>query len=256
MRTWESLGEEAVRPATVALRALEKARAGLAQGLGQRRENLKLFISHAKIDGLSLAESLNHAIRRISGLEKFYDAQHIESGSNWKKELQKGVESSVMVAVRTDRYEERSCCVQEVAWADSAGAPIVVVEARSELYHPPSGLGLEGCPWVRIPDGSLTRILYCALRENLRLLLIRRGVHALGPEIAKASVVLPRVPTWDSLDGALARLPVEPIGPTYIVYPDPMLPRTTCEAIDRFVGSRNQNARVRNYSSLTAGGDS
>jgi TIR domain len=255
MRTWESLGEPAARPANVALRALEKARAGLTQGLGQARRNLRLFISHAKIDGLSLAESLTHAIKEVRGLDKFYDAQDIEDGDDWTKALQEGAESSVMIALRTDQYDERAFCVQEVAWADSAGAPIVVVEARSELFHPPSGLGLEGCPWVRIPDGSLTRILYCALRENLRVLLIRRGVLALGPKISKASVVLPRVPTWNSLDGALGRLPASVKGATYVVYPDPKLPLTTCEALDRFAEKRKKKVRVLNYLSLVAGAD-
>jgi len=255
MRTWESLGEPAARPATVALRALEKAREALTQGLGQPGQRLQLFISHAKIDGLAVAESLTHAVKKVSGLEKFYDAHDIEIGSNWKKELRKAAESSVMIALRTDQYETRPWCVQEVAWADSAGAPIVVVEARSELFYPPSGLGLEGCPWVRIPDGSLTRILYCALRENLRLLLVRRGVRALGKKISDASVVLPRVPTWDSLDGALGRLPAAAEDAAYVVYPDPKLPRTTCEALDRFVGARNPKARVVNYSSLVAGAE-
>jgi hypothetical protein len=255
MRTWESLGEPAARPATVALRALEKARAGLTRGMGQPRQRLRLFMSHAKIDGLALAESLTRAVKGITGLEQFYDAQDIEMGSNWRTELKGGVDSSVLVALRTDQYDKRFWCIQEVEWAESSGTPIIVVEARSELFHSPSDLHLEGCPWVRIPDGSLTRILYCALRENLRLLLIRRGILALGATISKVSIALPRIPTWTSLDGALGRLPARHRGTAYIVYPDPKGPKTTCEALDRFVAARKRNVQVVNYSSLVSGAE-
>ena len=144
-----------------------------------------LFISHAKHDGLSLAQALTRAVRNIPQLDSFYDARDIEAGSNWQSELQRAVETSVLIAVRTDEYDERPWCVQEVAWAEQAGVPIVVVEARSSLFCPPSVLPLAGAPWIRIPDGSLTRILYCALRENLRLLVLQRGVHQLARSCLK-----------------------------------------------------------------------
>ena len=200
MRTWESLGEMAARPATVAIRALELAREGLTQGLGRSSGNLQLFISHAKLDGLSLAGSLNHAITAISGLKKFYDAVDIES----VRQLEEGIAKRGGV-VGHDRGPDRPIRRSGVVCPGSRLGP-APLSARPSLsssvirtFHPPSGLGLEGCPWVRIPDGSLTRILYFVLRENLRLLLIQRGVHALGPEIADASIVLPRRLTWDSL---------------------------------------------------------
>ncbi len=55
IKTWESIGEEAARPPVVALSCLEIARQLVCHGLGKSRQPLKLFISHAKNDGLSLA---------------------------------------------------------------------------------------------------------------------------------------------------------------------------------------------------------
>lgn len=250
--SWEQLGEKAARPAAAALVALEKARRLLCRGLKRPEQKLRLFISHTKHDGLSLAHALTRAVQNIPQLDSFYDARDIEPGSNWQSELQRGVETSVMIAVRTDGYDERPWCAQEVAWAERAGVPIVVVEARSNLFHPPSVLPLAGAPWIRIPDGSLTRILYCALRENLRLLVVQRGVRQLGAQVFKACAVLPRVPTFQSLDGALERLSKSRAKANFVVYPDPRLPPDASEAVEDFAASRSRNTRVLTYSSLLA----
>jgi hypothetical protein len=250
--SWEQLGERAARPAAVSLLALEKSRTLLCRGLKRPDRKLRLFISHAKHDGLSLAQALTRAVQSIPALESFYDARDIEPGSNWQSELQEGVETSVMIAVRTDEYDERPWCVQEVAWAERAGAPITVVDARSNLFCPPSVLPLAGAPWVRIPDGSLTRILYCALRENLRLLVVQRGVFQLGARFSKAIAVLPRAPTLDSLDGALGRLSKSKAKARFVVYPDPKLPPNVNEAVEGFAASRSKKTRVLNYTSLLA----
>jgi hypothetical protein len=252
-QTWESLGEQAVRPALVALSALGMARELLIRGLGLEPRLLKLFISHAKIDGISLARALTRAAENVPALESFYDATDIPPGANWKKALQRAAESSVLIALRTDLYEGRPWCVREVAWADAAGAPIIVVEARADLFHSPSGLGVESCPWVRIPDGSLTRILYSAVRENLRPLLLRRGVKELvGAKWASSVQVLPRAPSWRSLDKALQQLSGAEDDPCFVVYPEPMLPATIQEALSRFLEVRRSGTRVLTYPEFVA----
>jgi TIR domain len=250
--SWEQLGERAARPAAVALIALEKARELLCRGMRKPRQKLSLFISHAKHDGLSLAQTLSRAVRNMPSLDDFYDARDIMPGNNWQAELQQAVESSVFIAVRTDGYDERPWCVQEVEWAEIAGVPIIVVEARSSLFHHPSRSRLEDAPWVRIPDGSLTRILYSALRENLKLLVVQRGVRQLGAKIYRASVVLPRAPTLGSLDRALKRIAKSNTKDSFIVYPDPKLQPEMDEAVGNFVAARSKNTQVLNYTDLLA----
>lgn len=246
--TWESLGEDAARPCSACLNVLVRIRDLLESGTkGGVIRKLQLFVSHAKNDGFALANSLVHSIENIPGIEKFYDAIDIQNGTNWRRELQKGVENSVLIVIRTDEYDDREWCVKEVTVADSAGVPIIVVEGRAELFHPPTLMSLECSPWVRIPDGSLTRVVYCALRENLRQLIIRRGIVELGPEVHEATTVLPRLPTWDSLDGAVDRLSKNNRSQKFIVYPDPPLPPNTIEAVNRFAQSRDPSIRVSNY---------
>jgi hypothetical protein len=94
------LGERAVRPAMLALRVLHECRMLLASALSLpvhpdcSPEFLRLFISHAKIDGLPLAHALKHQIEALKWLKDFYDADDLPAGSSWKKELEKG--SSVL----------------------------------------------------------------------------------------------------------------------------------------------------------------
>lgn len=249
--SWEQFGERAARPAVASLLGLENARKLLWHGLNQPERKLQLFISHAKKDGLDLAHALQSSVKGIPYLDSFYDAVSISAGSNWKNELKKGVEGSVMIVVRTDEYDQRPACIEEVTWAERAGVPFVVVDARASLFMPPSPLPLGTAPWVRIPDGSLTRILYCALRENLGALLVRRGLHQLKPGVVKAIEFLSRAPTWDSLDGALERLAAKKTKQRFIVYPDPKLPPSSDLAVAGFVG-RNGQTRVLNYSVIMA----
>ena len=185
-----TLDEYALRPAYAAANALALA----WQILGPNDEKLSLFISHAKLDGLPLANSFRHQLEKFHGLEHFYDAQHIPPGSNWKRVLRTGVERSVVVALRTNVYEERFWCVQEMDWAEDFGCPIVVVEARTHLVLAREFLPIAGSPCVHVPDGNLIRILQSALREALRVRLFVRQVQALEAIGAIAAGSTLRVP--------------------------------------------------------------
>lgn len=169
------LDEYALRPGFAATNALALA----WRVLGVEDERLSLFISHAKLDGLPLARSFRHQLENLHGLEHFYDAQHIPPGSNWKRVLRNGVERSVVVALRTNVYEERFWCVQEMDWAEDFGCPIVIVEARTQLVRAREFLPIGGSPCVQVPDGNLVRILQSALREAMRVRLFVRQIHAL-----------------------------------------------------------------------------
>jgi hypothetical protein len=82
-----ALGEKAIRPAMLALRVLHESRLLLAEALplttppGCPQGFLRLFISHAKIDGLTLAQALRHQIKTIGWLQSFYDAEDLPAGA-------------------------------------------------------------------------------------------------------------------------------------------------------------------------------
>jgi hypothetical protein len=185
-----TLGESAIRPVYAAANALACA----WRLLGAPADKLKLFISHAKLDGLPLAQSCIFHFGQLHGLEQFYDAKDIPPGSNWRRVLRDGVESSAVVALRTNIYEERAWCVQELDWAEDFGCPLVVVEARTHLVRSREFLPVGGSPCIHVPDGNLVRILQAAMREALRVRLFARQVSALEELDALKAAESLRVP--------------------------------------------------------------
>ena len=82
------LGERAIRPAMLALRLLHECRILLATTLPTETANgghLRLFISHAKMDGLPLAHALRHQINALGWLRGFYDVDDLPAGCDWQR---------------------------------------------------------------------------------------------------------------------------------------------------------------------------
>jgi hypothetical protein len=243
-----SLGEFAIRPAMLALRILHECRVLLATALpttnGHRPGYLRLFISHAKMDGLPLAHALKHHIESAGWLEGFYDVDDLPAGRNWQRELERGVGSSLIIMLRTEAYDGRHWCRQEVLWADEYATPAVLVDARTNLNHPGNILPFERVPTVRIPDGNLLRILFLALREGLRFLHFARRVEEMKrsgtvPDPAELRV-FSFPPSMSALLRACRSLTDSAVlatTPRWILYPDPPLRSGLYEAAQTLVQS-------------------
>ena len=228
----DQLAERALRPVFVALRALHEARKLITVALPGGGPNfLTLFISHAKLDGLPLAQSLKHVIRTMPWLRSFYDARDLSGVADWQTALETAAKSSLLIILRTDNYEQRPWCQKESLWAEEAAAPTVLVEARPGLAYPAGELPLERMPSVRIPDGNLYRILHAALRENLRYLLFQRRVAQMkssGCIPAKREVIALSYPP--SMSALLRVCQTLTSKNALIIYPDPPLRRGVHEA--------------------------
>jgi hypothetical protein len=259
------LGERAIRPATLALRALHECRLLLASALplgpvpGHPPGFLRLFISHAKIDGLPLAHALRHQIETLPWLEDFYDADDLPAGRNWQRELEQGVGASLIIMLRTDVYDSRYWCQQEVLWADEYATPAVLVDARTTLHYPAGVLPFDRVPTVRIPDGNLVRILFLALREGLRLLHFMRRVEEMKQRGDLPSPVELRVfsgpPSMPALLRACRVLSAskEPATtPRMILYPDPTLRAGVYEAALALVAAYAPGTRLVTPNTLAA----
>ena len=226
---WYTLGEEAERADKLALRVLNSMVRLLATAVFRTPEwKLRVFLSHAKVDGLYLAQSVRHFIETQPWLEKFYDAEDIEPGLSWEDQLRHGVGSSIVLVLRTDAYDRRFWCRTEVRWAEHFGVPAVVVDARSGLAFPASDLPFEGSQMVRVPDGNLPRIMFAVLRTALQSMLFQRSVRqlrteALLPEGNETVRLLPVVPGISAIVRACDDLSDAPNEPRFVVYPDPPL---------------------------------
>jgi TIR domain len=258
-----TLGEQAIRPAMFALRLLHECRVRLADALnpflGFDAAHLKLFISHAKMDGLPLAQALRHQIAALSWLPKFYDADDLPPGCDWQAELEKNVGASLIVMLRTEEYDNRYWCQLEVLWADEYATPAVLVDARTNLSHPAGVLPLDRVPSVRIPDGNLVRILFLALREGLRFLYFMRRVEEMKRSGALPNPVELRVFTFQPSMAALLRAcralassTASTTVPRVILYPDPPFRAGTYEAAQALVESYGAGARLVTPNTLAA----
>lgn len=251
----DQLAERALRPAFVSLRVLHEARKLLADALGGTRDAkfLTLFISHAKMDGLPLAQSLKHLISTLPWLESFYDARDLAGSTDWELALEEAARSSLLIILRTDSYEQRWWCQKETLWAEETAAPTVLVEARPGLVYPASELPLERMPSVRIPDGNLYRILHAALRENLRYLLFQRRVQEMtisGAIPSSTKVVAFSYPP--SMSALLRACQDIKSAKAIIIYPDPPLRRGLYEASLALVKAAAPKAKLVTPASLAA----
>jgi hypothetical protein len=244
------LGERAIRPATLALRVVHESRLVLAGALqltsppGYQPGNLRLFISHAKLDGLPLAHALRHQIQQLGWLRSFYDADDLPSGCDWQLELERGVGFSLIIMLRTEAYEHRHWCQREVLWAEEYATPAVLVDARVGLHHPAAFLPFDRVPSVRIPDGNLVRILFLALREGLRFLLFMRRVKQMELNGMLPSPVELRIFSYPPGMSALLRAcqslaasSKPATTPRMILYPDPPLRAGLYEAARALVAT-------------------
>ncbi len=253
----EQLGEYALRPAYAALWALARSLRLLTAGRpNQPIRKPCFFISHTKLDALPLAQSLLHIIGEFRWLDAFYDALNIEPGDDFESVLQHGVRDSLLLVLRTDIYDHRPWCQQEVRWAEQHDCPVLLVEARAQLLCRPSSLGFTGVPAVRIPDGNLVRVLGEALREWVRISVLRRRFQALAairPAITKEAALICRPPTNTALFGAVDRLKAAGAGEKAIlVHSEPALERVEAEAAQRLWRSEFPEGSVLRWESFVA----
>ena len=196
---FSKLGEERMRPHTLALLALHRARLILGRRPGEDNA-LQLFISHAKADGIFLADALRNFIAQVPELRGWYDADDLHSGRRWRKELEGAASRSVLIAVRTEGYIASRFCRDEFEWALANGVPIVVVDALRSASVPAAPLPFASMPNVRIGDGNVHRILRAALREHLRILLVETSLAESAAMLPAAKWrVWPRLPSWAAL---------------------------------------------------------
>lgn len=242
-----ALGEQAVRAAYFGLILLNESGRMVARHLDTRSAcRQQLFISHAKKDGLPLALAILKQLDELPRLAKFYDARSLQLTDDWRRDLEQGIASSVVIVIRTGEYDNRPYCVAELRWADQYGCPVVVVDASNRLSRPRTDLPLSDAVTVVMRDGNSLRVIYAALREGLRSILLCRQVtemkqvtEAQQADLLKSPVaVLHRMPTIASVRQACLQLAADPVnaqsekrGVPTIVYPGPVMADERAESL-------------------------
>ncbi|MCK0143011.1 toll/interleukin-1 receptor domain-containing protein [Aliiroseovarius sp. F20344] len=250
----ESLGEQAVRPVIASLIAIHLALQIVSSG-AKMGGKIIFFVSHAKLDGQPFADALSRLIMELPGFAKFYDAQDIPIGSNWREVLEEGVRDSIMIVLRSTNYELRPWCRQEILWAEEYSTPYIVVDLRHSLIEPSSQFNFDRAPTIRVPDGNLYRVVFIALREGLKARMHSRLVEDLFRQniLSRSHTkILPRLPTMLSIKVACAD--TEQGTQTTIVYPDPQLHKAERLAANAFATSYSGELRLTTPETLMVGG--
>ena len=212
----------------------------------------RFFFSHAKRDGVPLARGTQMWMKRLPGFRDFYDTDDLDLAGDWRGELSKAVADSILVVFRTEIFDQRYWCRQEVLWADEHHRPFICVDARWHLQQESSLIGFDSSPAVRVPDGSILRILMAALREACRVALFQRRV-ALATGSNHAGIkAIPRAPSLVNLASARRELDravaADPSGQEivqYIVYPNPAVPEEVRRSLESLIEVRSDKRQLR-----------
>ncbi len=117
---------------------------------------LDVFLSHAKRDGMPIAEKLRDGVRDFGQLVAWYDANDLPFGGDWEQPMQRAAErrTAALVATVTDAYPTRSWCRREATLARTPrpvkGAPHPDDEIpQIGAVQPVVAVHQPGSAWVR-----------------------------------------------------------------------------------------------------------
>jgi hypothetical protein len=112
---------------------------------------LNVFLSHAKQDGMQVAEAIRDGVRSFSQLVAWYDANDLPIGSAWRSPMEQAARNNTaaMVAVVTDAYPTRPWCRREAKLARTPVRAKLSDECRVWKVQPVVCVHQPGSAWVR-----------------------------------------------------------------------------------------------------------
>jgi TIR domain len=201
----------------------------LCRLLDTQGRRVRVFISHAKHDGLEITRAIRDFLHSDAGVEDFFDAHDLLPGDLYGEVLRDAAAEYVLLAIRTDSYSSRDWCRTEALVAKRARSPVVVVDAL-EGVEPRAFPYLGNAPCVRWRAGdsrlALEELLGILLCETLRFRYFPMRVADLSSlyEMDPELLALPIAP---ELLTALGLREIEGTA----VYPDPPLSTEELELV-------------------------
>ncbi len=184
---------------------------------------MRLFISHAKLDGEQTAIRLRDYIHENLALDTFFDAIDIAAGFSFEDEINAGIDTASFVIVHTDAYASRVWCQHEVIRAKRHLRPVVVVHAieEGEARSFPYIGNVPTIRWRAEEPLRVEAVIGLVLREVLRSEYFQRHFEDLKklfgvPDTVRALPRAPELLTCLALRAESGKVP-------YFVYPDPPL---------------------------------
>lgn len=193
---------------------------------GRSHAPVQLFLSHAKRDGVPIANALKDHLCHHSPMGAFFDARDIAPGHPFADEIAGAIGESALIAIQTDHYSSREWCQREVMVAKRKKKPVLVinaVEKEEKRLFPYLG----NVPAIRWRGGdeqqeSCLRIVDAMLMETLRITYFRLIAQVLDQRQHKRAKY--RIFGSPPELAMLLHLPKPRANSsTIIIYPDPPL---------------------------------
>ena len=223
-RLTNELGRLLTRRPTIA--SVEGEESGVASP-----PKMRLFLSHAKLDGEKVAKALRDYIHENLALDTFFDAIDIAAGFRFADEIDTGIDTAAFALVHTDAYASRIWCQHEVIRAKRHGRPLVVVHAieEGEARSFPYIGNVPTIRWRPNDPARLEAIVGLILREVLRTEYFGQHFEDLRalfqvPDDVRA---LPRAP--ELLTALALRQEADQV--PFFVYPDPPLAKQELDLV-------------------------
>ncbi len=199
--------------------AVVVGRALLRRHAGGAAAKPKVFLSHTKADGATLARQLAAHFKNQTRIEAWFDVTDVERGAELTSQLEAAAGQGVLVVIRTDHYSESPWCGLELLAAKRIRIPIVTVLATAD-GEPTTSAYSGNHRTLTWSEGREWDVVARCVQEWLRA--HHFVAHATG---ALASAGLPAdartIPRRPELFD-LTTTPGAP-GRNLIVYPDPPL---------------------------------
>lgn len=130
-----------------------------------------LFLSYCRKDGSDICKKFKNALSATPGFQEFMDIKDIEFGIPIQNEIERYLNSSILICFSTDKYSERFWGTEELLLAKQNNLPIIVVDCLSSIEqrrNPNSG----NVPVVRENSSDFEKFVHetvlLAVKEKLR----------------------------------------------------------------------------------------
>ncbi|BDI29086.1 hypothetical protein CCAX7_11370 [Capsulimonas corticalis] len=188
---------------------------------------VRIFLSHAKIDGRDEALLMRQCLDKIPSVP-FFDEVDIGPGYDIASEIIERIKDATVIVFLTDMYSDRPWCQKEILAAKKFQRPIVIVDdLQGKVFRSFPYLG--NVPTIRKSKGDEAEILSLALDEALRHMVLNHNMAQTiqnNPQL-KHSNFLMRAPEASD-GGAFAKMApaleeTTSADPVTIFYPGPPL---------------------------------
>lgn len=193
------------------------------QDSGNQPPPVKLFLSHAHLDGQTLAEKLRLHVLTKTKLKTFLDTKDIGYGENIRDEIERFLTgNTAVIAFQTDEYATRDWCLAEIILAKRMNASILTVQ-YVQKGEPRSFPYLGNGPtlrWTENCDEIIDRVLVQVVGRRFAYLKIEKEVEASGTKSRYQCHILGQPP--ELLDFVRFKDVANEEGkPQLVIYPEP-----------------------------------